>query len=132
VKYFSSTTNLCIIRVGREHVRTAWGAVTLLGVIEGQKVLPNVAHVSGTNLANISATNSKLSYRDHQASTIGSYSTQSRNGGQVYGECSSAWSVVAAWVNSQVLTPAVVIGLRIDNYDKFLDDSSHEIRALQD
>jgi hypothetical protein len=109
-----------------------WGAVTLLGAIEGQKVLPNVAHVSGTNLVNVSEMSPELSYRDHQASTVSSHSTESRNGGQVYGECPSTRSVVAASVISQVFTPTVVIGLRIDNYDKFLYDSSHEIRALQD
>jgi ribonuclease P/MRP protein subunit POP5 len=49
VKYFSPITNICIIRVGREHVRTAWGAVTLLNSIEGRKVLPNVVHVSGAS-----------------------------------------------------------------------------------
>ncbi|EIN03996.1 hypothetical protein PUNSTDRAFT_108833 [Punctularia strigosozonata HHB-11173 SS5] len=48
VKYYSPTTRLCIIRVGREHVRTAWGALTLLNSIEGQRVIPNVIHVSGT------------------------------------------------------------------------------------
>jgi ribonuclease P/MRP protein subunit POP5 len=50
VKYYSPTTNLCIIRIGREHVRTAWGAVTLLSSIEGRHVIPNVIHVSGSVL----------------------------------------------------------------------------------
>ncbi|KAH8118195.1 hypothetical protein DFH11DRAFT_1687191 [Phellopilus nigrolimitatus] len=48
VKYFSPTTNLCIIRVGRDHHRIAWGAVTLLKKLQGKVYIPNVIHVSGT------------------------------------------------------------------------------------
>ncbi|KAI0064945.1 hypothetical protein BV25DRAFT_1989677 [Artomyces pyxidatus] len=48
VKYFSPTTNLCIIRVARDPYRVAWGATTLLTSIEGHPVIPNVVHVSGT------------------------------------------------------------------------------------
>ncbi|KIM82313.1 hypothetical protein PILCRDRAFT_97507 [Piloderma croceum F 1598] len=48
VKYYSPTTNVCIIRVARDHHRIAWGAVTLLTSIEGHKYIPNVVHVSGT------------------------------------------------------------------------------------
>ena len=40
-------TGICIVRVGREHVRTAWGAVTLLTSLEGHKILPHVIHCSG-------------------------------------------------------------------------------------
>jgi ribonuclease P/MRP protein subunit POP5 len=47
VKYHSPTTNVCIIRVARDHHRIAWGAVTLLTSIEGHKYIPNVVHVSG-------------------------------------------------------------------------------------
>jgi hypothetical protein len=47
VKYFSPTTNLCIIRVARDHHRIAWGAVTLLTSIHDIKVIPRVIHVSG-------------------------------------------------------------------------------------
>jgi ribonuclease P/MRP protein subunit POP5 len=47
VKYYSPTTNVCIIRVARDQHRIAWGAVTLLSSIEGQKYIPNVVHVSG-------------------------------------------------------------------------------------
>ncbi|KAI0318611.1 hypothetical protein OF83DRAFT_1115011 [Amylostereum chailletii] len=50
VKYFSPTTNLCIVRVGREPYRIAWGAVTLLASIDGHVVVPNVVHVSGAFL----------------------------------------------------------------------------------
>ncbi|KIL64395.1 hypothetical protein M378DRAFT_78159, partial [Amanita muscaria Koide BX008] len=48
VKYFSPMTNICIIRVGRDQHKVAWGAVTLLTTIEGQGVVPNVVHISGT------------------------------------------------------------------------------------
>ncbi|KAJ8588140.1 hypothetical protein M405DRAFT_820214 [Rhizopogon salebrosus TDB-379] len=48
VKYFSPTTNLCIIRVARDHHRIAWGAVTLLTSIDDVRVIPHVVHVSGT------------------------------------------------------------------------------------
>ncbi|KAF8333848.1 hypothetical protein F5887DRAFT_652202 [Amanita rubescens] len=48
VKYFSPMTNVCIIRVAREQHKVAWGAVTLLSTVDGQKVVPNVVHVSGT------------------------------------------------------------------------------------
>jgi ribonuclease P/MRP protein subunit POP5 len=47
VKYFSPATNICIIRVARDPYRIAWGAVTYLSSIEGQKYIPNVVHVSG-------------------------------------------------------------------------------------
>ncbi|KAH8826922.1 hypothetical protein DL96DRAFT_1669677 [Flagelloscypha sp. PMI_526] len=48
VKYYSPQTHTCILRVGRDHHKIAWGAVTLLTSVEGVKVLPNVVHVSGT------------------------------------------------------------------------------------
>ncbi|KAJ4482239.1 hypothetical protein J3R30DRAFT_3681473 [Lentinula aciculospora] len=48
VKYFSPTTNVCIIRVGRDQHKIVWGALTLLNGIESAKFIPNVVHVSGT------------------------------------------------------------------------------------
>ncbi|KDR78607.1 hypothetical protein GALMADRAFT_63809, partial [Galerina marginata CBS 339.88] len=48
VKYFSPTTNICIIRVGRDQHNIAWGALTLLTSIDGVRYIPNVVHVSGT------------------------------------------------------------------------------------
>ncbi|KAL5526719.1 POP5 [Sanghuangporus sanghuang] len=48
VKYFSPTTNLCIIRVARDHHRIAWGAVTCIRKMQDRVYLPNVIHVSGT------------------------------------------------------------------------------------
>ncbi|KAK7038282.1 ribonuclease P/MRP protein subunit POP5 [Favolaschia claudopus] len=48
VKYYSPTTNICIIRVARDHHKIAWGALTLLTAIEGTRYIPNVVHLSGT------------------------------------------------------------------------------------
>ncbi|KIK56141.1 hypothetical protein GYMLUDRAFT_76256 [Collybiopsis luxurians FD-317 M1] len=48
VKYYSPVTNICIIRVGRDHHKIARGGVTLLESIEGIKCIPHVIHVSGT------------------------------------------------------------------------------------
>ncbi|OJA11095.1 hypothetical protein AZE42_08764 [Rhizopogon vesiculosus] len=47
LKYFSPTTNLCIIRVARDHHRIAWGAVTFLSDINNIRVIPHVVHASG-------------------------------------------------------------------------------------
>ncbi|KIK03771.1 hypothetical protein K443DRAFT_652008 [Laccaria amethystina LaAM-08-1] len=48
VKYFSPTTNICIIRVGRDHHQVAWAGLTLLTSITGFRYIPNVVHLSGT------------------------------------------------------------------------------------
>ncbi|KAH0585652.1 hypothetical protein H2248_008873 [Termitomyces sp. 'cryptogamus'] len=48
VKYYSPTTNICIIRVARDHHKIAWGSITLLSSIEGTRYIPHVIHVSGT------------------------------------------------------------------------------------
>ncbi|KAJ3717070.1 hypothetical protein FB446DRAFT_736738 [Lentinula raphanica] len=48
VKYCSPTTNICIIRVGRDQHNIVWGALTLLDGLEDMKFIPNVVHVSGT------------------------------------------------------------------------------------
>jgi ribonuclease P/MRP protein subunit POP5 len=49
VKYYSPTTSLCIIRVAREHVRTAWTGLTFINAIGGQPVIPRVVAVSGSS-----------------------------------------------------------------------------------
>lgn len=48
IKYFSPTTNICIIRVARDQHKLAWGAITLLTSVNGVRIIPNVVHVSGT------------------------------------------------------------------------------------
>ncbi|KAI6024853.1 hypothetical protein PISMIDRAFT_360290 [Pisolithus microcarpus 441] len=48
VKYFSPTTNICIIRVARDQHKLAWGAITLLTTVNGVRIIPHVVHVSGT------------------------------------------------------------------------------------
>ncbi|KAJ9121709.1 hypothetical protein QFC22_002329 [Naganishia vaughanmartiniae] len=47
VKYYSPTTSLCIIRVAREHIRTAWTGLSFVNTIAGQSVVPRVVAVSG-------------------------------------------------------------------------------------
>lgn len=54
VKYFSPTTNLCIIRVARDHHRIAWAAVTLITKLQGKTYVPNVIHVSGRQTFSLS------------------------------------------------------------------------------
>ncbi|KAK7678588.1 hypothetical protein QCA50_018460 [Cerrena zonata] len=48
IKYYSPTTNVCIVRVARDQHQIAWAGITLLSSIEGRRYLPNVIHVSGT------------------------------------------------------------------------------------
>ncbi|KAI0075996.1 hypothetical protein K474DRAFT_1310219 [Panus rudis PR-1116 ss-1] len=48
IKYYSPTTNICIIRVARDQHQIAWAGVTLLTNIEGKKYVPNIVHLSGT------------------------------------------------------------------------------------
>ncbi|KIM62721.1 hypothetical protein SCLCIDRAFT_1214830 [Scleroderma citrinum Foug A] len=48
IKYFSPTTNICIIRVARDQHNLAWGAITLLTNVNSIRVIPHVVHVSGT------------------------------------------------------------------------------------
>ncbi|KAI6025732.1 hypothetical protein F5J12DRAFT_780551 [Pisolithus orientalis] len=48
IKYFSPTTNICIVRVARDQHKLAWGAITLLTSVNGVRIIPNVVHVSGT------------------------------------------------------------------------------------
>ncbi|KAG7444687.1 uncharacterized protein BT62DRAFT_981488 [Guyanagaster necrorhizus] len=48
VKYFSPTTNICIIRVARDHHHVARGGITLLDSINGIRIVPYVIHMSGT------------------------------------------------------------------------------------
>ncbi|KIY46037.1 hypothetical protein FISHEDRAFT_66541 [Fistulina hepatica ATCC 64428] len=48
VKYYSPTTNVCIIRVGRDQHRIAWAGLTLLTTVDGVPVIPHVVHLSGT------------------------------------------------------------------------------------
>ncbi|KAJ7633174.1 hypothetical protein FB45DRAFT_914537 [Roridomyces roridus] len=77
VKYYSPTTNICIIRVARDHHRIAWGAVTLLTAIEGTRYIPNVVHVSGTikqtQLAAISHNREVIARFRAQAKTSSAY-----------------------------------------------------------
>ncbi|KAJ6526234.1 hypothetical protein DFH09DRAFT_1187798 [Mycena vulgaris] len=77
VKYYSPTTNICIIRVARDHHRIAWGALTLLTAIEGSRYIPNVIHLSGTikhaQLAAISHNREVVARYRAQAKTPNAY-----------------------------------------------------------
>ncbi|KAJ7772894.1 hypothetical protein DFH07DRAFT_146797 [Mycena maculata] len=77
VKYYSPTTNICIIRVARDHHKIAWGAVTLLTAIEGRRYIPNVIHLSGTikhaQLAAISHNREVVARYRAQAKTPSAY-----------------------------------------------------------
>ncbi|KAI0806024.1 Rpp14/Pop5 family-domain-containing protein [Irpex lacteus] len=48
IKYYSPTTNVCIIRVARDQHPIAWAGVTLMTNVEGRRYIPNVVHLSGT------------------------------------------------------------------------------------
>lgn len=48
VKYFSPATSTGIVRVGREHYRLVWAALTYIKDIRGRPCVIRVVHVSGT------------------------------------------------------------------------------------
>ncbi|KAI8810208.1 hypothetical protein BJ742DRAFT_801030 [Cladochytrium replicatum] len=48
VKYFSHFTNLGIVRVGRDHARMVWGALTFVNLIGRNRCIIRVQHVGGT------------------------------------------------------------------------------------
>jgi len=73
VKYFSPTTNLCIVRVARDHHRIAWGAVTLLTLIDDVRVIPHVVHVSGT------IKHAQLSAIAHNREVIAQFRAKTKN-----------------------------------------------------
>jgi len=80
VKYFSPATNICIIRVARDPYRIAWGAVTYLSSIDGQKYIPNVIHVSGT------IKHAQLAAINHNREVIARYIARSDIGSDTYDE----------------------------------------------
>ncbi|KAH9481858.1 Ribonuclease P/MRP protein subunit POP5 [Psilocybe cubensis] len=73
VKYFSPTTNICIIRVARDQHNVAWGALTLLSIIDGVRYIPNVVHVSGT------IKHAQLSAISHNREVIARYRALAKN-----------------------------------------------------
>lgn len=73
VKYFSPTTNLCIIRVARDQHRIAWGAVTLLTSVHDVRIIPRVIHVSGT------IKHAQLSAIAHNREVIARFRTKLKN-----------------------------------------------------
>lgn len=97
VKYFSPTTNLCIIRVARDHHRIAWGAVTLLTGIDDVRVIPHVVHVSGmllisgrvlmsfTSTTKGTVKHAQLSAIAHNRGVIARFRTRAKNPGKPNG-----------------------------------------------
>ncbi|KAF5327718.1 hypothetical protein D9619_004663 [Psilocybe cf. subviscida] len=73
VKYYSPTTNICIIRVARDQHNIAWGAITLLTAIEGVRYIPNVVQVSGT------IKHAQLAAIAHNREVIARYRALSKN-----------------------------------------------------
>ncbi|KAF9536871.1 hypothetical protein CPC08DRAFT_701372 [Agrocybe pediades] len=73
VKYFSPTTNICIIRVARDQHNIAWAALTLLTAIDGTRYIPNVVHVSGT------IKHAQLAGISHNREVIARYQALSKN-----------------------------------------------------
>ncbi|KAF9483181.1 hypothetical protein BDN70DRAFT_911334 [Pholiota conissans] len=73
VKYFSPTTNICIIRVARDQHNIAWAALTLLTAIEGGRYIPNVIHVSGT------IKHAQLAAIAHNREIVARYRAMSKN-----------------------------------------------------
>ncbi|KAG2135193.1 Rpp14/Pop5 family-domain-containing protein [Suillus bovinus] len=73
VKYLSPLTNLCIIRIARDHYRIAWGVITLLTSIHDVKVIPRVIHVSGT------VKHTQLSAIAHNREVIARFRTKFQN-----------------------------------------------------
>lgn len=55
IKLWSPTLSLCLVRCGRDHVRTVWGAITLISSLSMDRhqvrepsIRFNVIHVGGT------------------------------------------------------------------------------------
>lgn len=48
IKYFSNATSTGILRVGRDHFRLAWGALSYISHIGDHRVVINITRVSGT------------------------------------------------------------------------------------
>lgn len=51
VTYFSPVTNICIIRVARDHHNLAWAALTLVTAVGTARYIPNVVHLSGKDVS---------------------------------------------------------------------------------
>ncbi|KAI6037714.1 hypothetical protein EDC04DRAFT_2868643 [Pisolithus marmoratus] len=73
IKYFSPTTNICIIRVARDQHKLAWGAITLLTSVNGIRIIPHVVHVSGT------IKHTQLAAIKHNRQVISSFRARAKN-----------------------------------------------------
>lgn len=130
VKYFSPTTNLCIIRVARDHHRIAWGATTLLTSINDINHIPHVIHLAGTTLSFClklylhpftgTVKQAQLAAIKHDREIIARFrvhaSKQGRTGVPI--------EMVFAHTHSNIFDQGP--------FDKYLEQSTKEIEAMQD
>ncbi|KAI0791195.1 hypothetical protein C8Q75DRAFT_805555 [Abortiporus biennis] len=119
IKYYSPTTNVCIIRVARDPYRIAWAGVTFLTSIDGKGYLPNVVHVSGT------IKQAQMAAIQHNREVIARYRVLARTPGIHIqsGCCCRVCEVVNGY--GQLVAYQ-------DSYETFLKTSTEEIEALQD
>ncbi|KAF8529832.1 hypothetical protein JB92DRAFT_3086906 [Gautieria morchelliformis] len=118
VKYFSPTTNLCIIRVSREHHQIAWGAVTLLTKINGSHHIPHMVHLSGT------IKHAQLAAIRHDREVIARYKARAAEKGAF----PDIYTCVIANRKVNIVDPTASSVA----YDQYLRQSEQEIEAIQD
>ncbi|KAG6906968.1 hypothetical protein DXG01_011165 [Tephrocybe rancida] len=116
VKYYSPTTNICIIRVARDHHKIAWGSVTLLTSIEGTRYIPNVLHLSGDPLSSL---------MDHLCSDAPSKIGTIKHAQLAAIEHNRE---IVARHRAQAKTPVAYQ----DSFETYLESSTIEISALRD
>ena len=117
MKYYSPITNLCIIRVAREHHSIAWAAVTLIRKLQGKAYIPHVIHVSGTmkhaQLAAIIHNRESVAVLRVQAKLPGKHALMFQN-----------------YISSHTTTYS--IAMYQSKYDEYLETSTKEIESLRD
>ena len=132
VKYFSPTTNICIIRVARDHHRVARGGITLLDSIDGNRVVPFLIDMSGPYANQVAGTrltdsltrtikHAQLSTIEHNRKVITQYRARVQTSGAIDSDG-------AAEAHSLFYK----IGSYQDSYDEYLDTSTKEIESLRD
>lgn len=76
IKYFSNATSTGILRVGRDHFRLAWGALSYISHIGDHRVVINVKRVSGTikKCEQAAIKKNKHSIRDRRSKALEGFS----------------------------------------------------------
>lgn len=135
VKYFSPTTNLCIIRVGRDHHKIAWGTVTLLKTLQGKSYIPNVIHVSGWSIDNTHHVNMLYPWTPTGTIKQAQLAAITHNREAVTLLRSQA-KIPCAFFSFTFTTRQLKASTRTamyqHTYDQYLETSTNEIEALQD